>query len=51
MKVHVCTYIGTCCREWVLACGVNGRCGQCGERPTFTRDDPAHTCPSEGEKA
>jgi hypothetical protein len=34
------TYIGECCREWVLALGFRvGSCGLCGERPTFKRAD------------
>lgn len=34
------TYIGLCCREWVLAWGVPlGRCGLCGEKPTYLRAD------------
>ena len=34
------TYIGQCCREWVLAAGAPvGTCGICGERPTFLRAD------------
>lgn len=33
------TYIGFCCREWVLAIGHKGRCGLCGEVPTFLRPD------------
>ena len=33
------TYIGYCCREWVLAWGHKGRCGLCGEVPTYLRDD------------
>jgi hypothetical protein len=34
------TYIGVCCREWPLAVGVPvGRCGLCGERPVFLRED------------
>lgn len=34
------TYIGYCCREWVLALGFQvGRCGLCGEKPTYLRDD------------
>jgi hypothetical protein len=34
------TYIGYCCREWVLAAMVPvGRCGLCGERPEFLRKD------------
>ena len=34
------TYIGYCCREWVLAamCPV-GRCGICGEVPEYLRPD------------
>jgi hypothetical protein len=34
------TYIGRCCREWVLAIGAKGRCGLCGEKPTYSRPDP-----------
>lgn len=33
------TYIGYCCREWILATGYAGRCGLCGERPTYLRED------------
>lgn len=34
------TYIGECCREWVLAVGIPpGRCGLCGEKPTYKRED------------
>jgi hypothetical protein len=34
------TYIGYCCREWVMAYGYPaGRCGYCGERPTYLRED------------
>lgn len=34
------TYIGYCCREWVLALGFRGgRCGLCGERPAYLRPD------------
>lgn len=33
------TYIGKCCREWVLAVGHKGRCGECGEVPTYLRPD------------
>jgi hypothetical protein len=33
------TYIGYCCREWVLAAGHKGRCGLCGEIPTYLRPD------------
>lgn len=36
----IITYIGECCREWVLALGVPvGRCGLCGEKPVFLRSD------------
>ena len=32
------TCITECCREWVSpAFGRSGRCGLCGERPTFVR--------------
>lgn len=34
------TYIGRCCREWVLATFMTGRCGICGEVPTYLRPDP-----------
>lgn len=38
-EIH--TYIGRCCREWILATGFHvGRCGLCGERPTYERPDP-----------
>ena len=34
------TYIGFCCREWILALGHKvGRCGYCGERPVYLRQD------------
>lgn len=35
------TYIGSCCREWVLAIGSStmARCGYCGEKPTYLRED------------
>lgn len=34
------TYIGYCCREWILALAHKpGRCGYCGERPTYLRPD------------
>ena len=34
------TYIGFCCREWILAMGrTPGRCGYCGERPEYLRRD------------
>lgn len=33
------TYVGYCCREWILALGFKGRCGLCGEVPTYLRPD------------
>ena len=34
------TYIGKCCREWVLVAGVQvGRCGICNTQPQYLRDD------------
>lgn len=31
-------YVGRCCREWLLsAAGGRGRCGLCGETPTYDR--------------
>lgn len=32
-------YIGKCCREWVLSLMAlgRGRCGLCGEKPTYLR--------------
>lgn len=41
------TFIGKCCREWVLAVGGRGRCGLCGEVPTYLRGD---TYENKGEK-
>ena len=39
-KAGIITFIGECCREWVLAVGVPvGTCGLCGERPTYKRED------------
>lgn len=39
------TYIGRCCREWILAAGFKvGKCGLCGKRPTFERDDIDCSC-------
>lgn len=38
----IVTYIGFCCREWVLAVTIPssvGRCGLCGEKPTYLRED------------
>lgn len=38
--MHVPTYIGYCCREWVMVLGVRpGRCGLCEEIPTYLRED------------
>lgn len=40
MMPQIPTYIGSCCREWVLAVLIPvGRCGLCGERPTYLRED------------
>lgn len=36
----VATYVGVCCREWVLAVGVSGSCGLCGGVPVFVRPGP-----------
>ena len=37
----VATYIAYCCREWIAPIGYRGgRCGLCGEKPTFLRPDP-----------
>ena len=34
------TYIGKCCREWVMAALFKpGRCGLCGEVPEYERPD------------
>lgn len=34
-------YYGFCCQEWPLRMGYGpGRCGICGERPTFLRKGP-----------
>ncbi len=44
------TYIGRCCREWILAFTPGkrpGRCGLCGERPTYLRPDPLSPYPVE----
>jgi hypothetical protein len=39
------TYIGECCREWIMAAGFpRGRCGLCGEAPTFKREDDQCSC-------
>lgn len=35
-EIHIA--IAVCCREWEVAYGYQwGRCGYCGERPTFLR--------------
>ena len=40
------TYIGECCREWLMAAGYPaGRCGRCHEVPTFKREDERCSCP------
>lgn len=40
MTERLLTYIGYCCREWVLAAAFRvGRCGLCGERPVYLRPD------------
>lgn len=38
------TWIGYCCREWELSyIAPPGRCGLCGERPTYVRPgEPLH---------
>lgn len=34
------TFIAYCCREWIAPYGYGpGRCGICGERPEFLRED------------
>lgn len=39
------TYIGECCREWILAAGYQtGRCGICGQKPTYKREDTDCSC-------
>jgi hypothetical protein len=38
--VKLPTYIGICCREWILALGFPvGRCDLCQMRPTYLRED------------
>lgn len=45
------TYIGECCREWPMAAGFPaGRCGLCGESPTYKREDDQCSCPHCKEK-
>lgn len=40
IAVTLPTYIGFCCREWILTIGHKvGTCGYCGEVPTYLRDD------------
>lgn len=42
------TFIAFCCREWIAPIGhPAGRCGLCGERPTFLRSDPDSYDPTE----
>lgn len=39
------TYIGECCREWPMAAGFPvGRCGICGEPPTYKGPDEKCSC-------
>lgn len=33
------TYIGKCCREWVMLRFMRGRCGACGTEPKYLRED------------
>lgn len=43
------TYIAFCCREWIAPIGHrSGRCGLCGERPTYLRPDPDSYDPTQG---
>lgn len=38
-------YIGECCTEWPMAAGYpSGRCGLCGEKPTYLRDCDTCAC-------
>lgn len=40
------TYIAFCCREWIAPYGfAGGRCGLCGQRPTYLRPDPESPLP------
>lgn len=35
------TWIGRCCRDWIMALGFPaGRCGLCGEKPVFVEYGP-----------
>lgn len=47
------TYFGECCVEWILAFGFRvGRCGLCGEIPTYKREDPdCRHCALEQDKS
>lgn len=41
MSESIPTYIAYCCREWIAPYGFRGgRCGLCGERPVYLREDP-----------
>ena len=37
--VRLPTFIVRCCREWPVAGTSYGRCGICGERPVYERED------------
>ena len=40
MGERIPTYIAYCCREWIAPVGYpGGRCGLCGQRPTYLRED------------
>lgn len=39
MPPMIPTYIGYCCREWVLAYGQRGTCGYCDKVPELIRHD------------
>lgn len=46
------TYIAFCCREWIAPIGyAPGRCGLCGEEPSYLRDDPDSWWPPAEETA
>lgn len=39
------SYIGECCQEHILAAGFKpGRCGKCGESPTYKSVDKDCSC-------
>ncbi len=41
MSQQIVTGIAACCREWVVSLGHPwGKCGLCGERPTYVRTLP-----------